>query len=242
MRRALLPASSLQAALCLAAVLVANTAAAEAARIKLDVRGFSEDKKTMLVRIDDVNNGLSLRAYEMEPGQMAKPAKKSTLEQFNKVDEIKKTKELRKKFKVKDAGTKAVKFQMQPDDPDAVLSFFGVIRGAEGERLVIACTDGARLGRVMSVPVKLDEESKQRYDASLKTIYWTADKKVLVAVVTQAIETDGFSDEHDELHVLAFRPAEVQWMEPEPKPAEAPAKDGEKKEEKKKNWWWPFGD
>lgn len=220
-----------------------GTAVAQEARVRLDVRGFSDDKKTMLVRIDDVNNGLALRAYELDSGQLAKPAKKSTLEQFAKVEEIKKTKELKKKLKIKDDGLKAVKFQIKPDDPDAVLSFFGVIRGAEGERLVVACTDGARMGKVMDVPVKVDEQSKQRYDATLKTIYWSSDKKVMVAVVTQSVDTPGFTEERDELYPLVFQADKVIWVEPESKPeAKGEQKDGDKKEDKKKKWWWPFGD
>jgi hypothetical protein len=213
-------------------------ASAQEARVRLDVRGFSADQKQMLVRIDDINNGLSFRMYDVETGV---PAKKSELVPFQKVEEIKKLKELRKKYKIKDDGVKSTHFQMDPNDPEAQLSFFGVLRGKDGERLVVACTDGARMGKVSEVKVKQDEESKARAEASLKTIYWTTDHKLMVAVVIQNIDTPGFTSDMDELHAQKFKPDDVQWVEQEQKKEEAGEKKDEKKEEKKKNWWWPFG-
>lgn len=230
----------LRLAILLAGLLLSAVALGQEAKVKLDVVGFTADQAQMLVKIDDVNNGLSLRLYDV--GDPSAPAKKSQLLPFTRANAPQVLKEAKKKYKIKDDGIKAVRFPMDPNDPEAQLSFFGVLRGKEGERLVVACTDGARMGKVSDVKVRQDEESKQRYDATLKTIYWSSDKKTMVAVVTQAIETGGFTEEKDELHAMKFKPDSVQWVEQEKPPEEKKdEKKEDKPEEKKKHWWWPFG-
>ena len=210
---------------------------AQEAKIKLDVLGFTADHKQMLVRVDDVNTGLGLRIYDVDTGA---PAKKAPLTPFQRAQEPTAIKEAKKKAKIKDDGLKAIRFAMDPNDPEAQLSFFGVVRGKEGERLVVAVTDGARMGKVLDVKVKIDEESKKRAEPSLKTIYWSTDKKLMVAVVTQLIDTPGYLSEVDEFHAQPFKPDEVQWVEqPPPEAKPEPGKE-EKKDDKKKHWWWPF--
>jgi hypothetical protein len=229
----------LRLAVLLAGLLLPLVALGQEAKVKLDVVGFTADQAQMLVKIDDVNNGLSLRLYDV--GDPSVPAKKSQLLPFTRANAPQVLKEAKKKYKIKDDGLKALHFPMDPKDPEAQLSFFGVLRGKEGERLVVACTDGARMGKVTDVKVRQDEESKARYDASLKTIYWSGDKKTMVAVITQAIDTGGFTEEKDELHALKFKPDAVQWVEQEKPPEEKKDEKKEEKKEDKKHWWWPFG-
>ncbi len=238
-----LPHNLLRAGLLLAGLLLPVLAFGQEAKIKLDVVGFTADQTQMLVKIDDVNNGLALRLYDVDlkEGAVSAPAKKSALLPFTRANAPQVLKDAKKKYKIKDDGIKAVRFAMDPNDPEAQLSFFGVLRGKEGERLVVAVTDGARMGKVTDVKVKVDEESKTRADASVKTIYWSSDKKTMVTVVTQAIETPGFTEDKDELHALKFKADSVQWVEQEAPPEKKDDKKDEKKEEKKKHWWWPFG-
>lgn len=239
-----LKARLLRLGLLLAGLLLPVLGLGQEAKIKLDVVGFTADQTQMLVKIDDVNNGLALRLYDVDlkDGALCAPAKKSALLPFTRANAPQVLKDAKKKYKIKDDGIKAVRFAMDPNDPEAQLSFFGVLRGKEGERLVVAVTDGARMGKVTDVKVKVDEESKVRAEASVKTIYWSSDKKTMVTVVNQAIETPGFSEDKDELHALKFKADSVKWVEQEP-PAEEKKDDKkeEKKDEKKKNWWWPFG-
>lgn len=192
---------------------------AQEAKQRLDILGFSADAQQMLVKIDDVNTGLNLRLYDVETGA---PAKKSVLIPYQRVEGIKVIKEAKKKYKIKDDALEDTTYPLDPKDPDKMLSFFGVMRGAE--RLVLAATDGGRMGKVSDVTVKRDEETKTLAKASQKTIYWTPDRKTMVFVVSQKLVTDGYSSDTDEFHAVRFSPDKIRWVEPAaPETAPPPA-------------------
>ncbi len=198
------------------AVLNPQQAVAQEAKQRLDILGFSADAMQMLVKIDDVNTGLNLRLYDVETGA---PAKKSVLIPYQRVEGIKVIKEAKKKYKIKDDALEDTTYPLDPKDPEKMLSFFGVMRGAE--RLVLAATDGGRMGKVGDVTVKRDEETKTLAKASQKTIYWTPDRKTMVFVVSQKLVTDGYSSDTDEFHAVRFSPDKIRWVEPAA-PATAP--------------------
>jgi predicted transcriptional regulator len=118
-----------------------------------------------------------------------------------------------------DAGVEDMLYPLDPADETKSLSFFGLM--AAKDRFVLAVTDKQRLGKIKDVPVKFDEESKVLAKVSLRSIYWTADRKLLVAVVTQRIDTGSFVSESDQLHVVRFDPKAIQWVDPTPDPPAA---------------------
>ena len=219
---------------CLLLCAVSRPAQGQEAKITMSILGFNADASTMLVKLDDVNTGLGLRVYDVESG---KPAKKSVLIPYIRADEVKLVKETRKKNKISDPGLEDTMYPLDAADEQKTLSFFGVM--AAKDRFVLAVTDKRKLGKIKDVDIRRDEETGTLAKASLKSIFWTSDRKTLVAVVTQKLDTGAYSVEGDEFHAVRFRPDDIQWVEGDP-PADE--KKDDKKEDKKpdKHWWWPF--
>lgn len=214
---------------------LARPAQAQEAKITMSILGFNADASTMLVKLDDVNTGLGLRVYDVESGR---PAKKSTLIPYIRADEVKLVKETRKKNKISDPGIEDTMYPLDPEDEQKTLSFFGVM--AAKDRFVLAVTDKRKLGKIKDVEIRKDEETGTLAKASLKSVFWTSDRKTLVAVVTQKLDTGAYSVEGDEFHAVRFKPDDIRWVEGDPPPEEEKKED--KKEDKKpeKHWWWPF--
>ncbi|MBM4344693.1 MAG: hypothetical protein FJ100_15110 [Deltaproteobacteria bacterium] len=203
------------------AVLWVPAAAVQAQEVSISfkIRGFSADQKQMLVEIDDENAaGPVLRVYDIEP-QVA-PAKKSQAIPFTRADGPKAVREARKKLKFADPGLEDMIYPLDPKDETKSLSFFGLM--AAKDRFVLAVTDKQRLGKVKDIPVKSDPETKTLAKANLRGVFWTADRKLLVAIVNQKIETGSFTSDKDEFHVVKFKPADIQWVDNAPEPAPAP--------------------
>lgn len=206
----------------LACSLVAGVALGQESKTQKQILGFSKDQKQMLVKMDDINTGLSLRLYDVETGL---PAEKSKLIEYSRGEEVATVKAAKKRFKIVDDGIESMK------NADETIAFFGV---EKGENLVVAATDYKRLGKVMAVPLKFDPETKEKAAARLKTISWTSDRKTMVLVVNQKIKGQ-FIYEKDYFHWVTPDQRKIQWVEPEEK------KQEEKKEEKKEDkGWWPF--
>jgi hypothetical protein len=220
---------------CTAAFLAtAGGAWAQESKIEFKVLGFNADAKTMLVGIEDVDTGLALRLYDVESGQ---PAKKSVLVPYIRVDGVKTIKEARKKYKITDPGVEDTIYLLDPADETKTLSFFGLM--ASKERFVLAATDKKKLGKIKDVPVQKDEETGILGTAALKSVFWTTDRKTMIAVVKHKLDTGNFSREVDEFHAIRFTPDVIRWVEQDkPKEDEKPKEEEKKKEEK--GGWWPF--
>ena len=188
----------------------------------MTVLGFTEDSKQMLVRMDDNQVGLGLRLYDVETGMPVEPWKKFPLIQFERGDEVATVKQAKRRYKIKDDGIEALK------TADEKIAFFGV---EKGENLVIAATDYKRLGKLLDVPLKKDPETKKMAQATLKSIFWTADYKHMVLVVNQKIKGQ-FLFEKDYFHWFEYKPRKILWVEPDQKKKE--------EEEKKDDSWWPW--
>lgn len=196
-----------------------DVAQAQEVSIAFKIRGFSADQRQMLVEIDDENAaGPVLRVYDIEP-QVA-PAKKSQPIPFTKADGPKAVREARKKLKFTDPGLEDMIYPLDPKDDTKSLSFFGLM--AAKDRFVLAATDKQRLGKVKDIPIKSDPETKTLAKANLRGVFWTADRKLMVAVVNQKIETGSFTSDKDEFHVIKFKPADILWVDNSPEPAPAP--------------------
>ncbi len=198
-------------------------ALAQETKVTLAVLGFTADAKQMLVQLEDDNVGTNLRLYDVATGQ---PTKKSALIPFQRGESQKVIKETRKKFKIVDPGVEDTLYPLDANDAEKTLSFFGLM--ATRERFVLAVTDRQKLGKIDDVPVRHDEGADVWAKVALKTLYWTTDRKWLVAIVTQKLKAEGLLTEVDEAHALAFHVADIRWVEPEPpkdaKPADADAK------------------
>lgn len=205
------------------ALLLPLPALAQETKVSLSVLGFTADAKQMLVQLEDDNVGTNLRLYDVATGQ---PAKKSALIPFQRGESQKVIKDTRKKYKITDLGVEDTIYPL-PGDGDKTLSFFGLM--ATKERFVLAVTDRQKLGKIMDIPAKHDESADVWAKVALKSLYWTTDRKWFVAIVTQKLKADGLLTEIDEAYAKPFAPADVQWVEPEPPPAE-PAKPAAKKD------------
>ena len=189
-------------------------ALAQEVKISFKVRGFAADQKKMLIEVEDINAaGPVLRVWDLEAGAFDKKMQPIA---FAKVNGPKAVREARKKLKFTDPGVEDMLFPLDPADETKTLSFFGLM--ATKERFVLACTDKQRLGKVKDIPIKSDEESKVMAKANLRGIFWTTDRKMLVAVVSQKIDTESFVSEKDEFHVVKFKQDEIQWVEAPPPP------------------------
>lgn len=186
-------------------------------KVTLAILGFTADAKQMLVQLEDDNVGTNLRLYDVATGQ---PAKKSALIPFQRGESQKVIQATRKKFKIVDPGIEDTLYPLGPDDPDKTLSFFGLM--ATRDRFVLAVTDRQKLGKVADIPVKHDEGADVWAKVALKALYWTTDRKWLVALVTQKLKAQGFLTEIDEPHPLAFHVTDIRWVEPEPRGAVKP--------------------
>lgn len=184
----------------------------------LRVRGFTADARQMLVELRDVNTGSGLRLYDVETG---KPAKKAPLHAFEPAEQIKVLRETKRRYKIVDPGVEDL-MGPSPDDPAQSISLFGIM--AEPSRFVLALTDRVRLGKLRDVAVRSDEETKTLAKVTLRSAFWSTDRKTLVAVVTQRLQTEGYEAELDELVGLRYGAGSVQWVDPCPEPAPAPAK------------------
>lgn len=195
-----------------ALLLLTATAWAQDAGIAYKVRGFSADQKQMLLEVNDLaGTGPVLRLYDVET---AMPAKKSQPITFARSDGPKAVREARKRYKMTDPGLEDMIYPLDASDETKTLSFFGLM--ATKERFVLAVTDKQRLGKLKDIAVKVDEESKVLAKVSLRGLYWTADRKLLVAVVTQKIDTGTFVSETDQLHIIRFQPRDIQWVDATP--------------------------
>lgn len=202
------------ALLAAAASLFAATAFGQEVAIAYKIRGFSADQKQMLVEVDDENAaGPVLKVYDIEP---LGPAKKMQPIPFTKADGPKAIREARKKLKFTDPGIEDMIYPLDPKDETKSLSFFGLM--AAKNRFVLAVTDKQRLGKVKDIEVKQDAETKTLAKANLRGVFWTTDRKLLVAVVNQKIETGTFTSDRDEFHIIKFKPDQVQWVDPTPEP------------------------
>ncbi len=209
------------AVLIFAATLLASSVGlAQASKISMTVLGFTEDGKRMLVRMDDNQVGLGLRLYDVETGMPLKPWKKYRLIQFERGHEVATVKAAKRRYKIKDNGVEALKTENEK------LAFFGV---EKGENLVIAATDYKRLGKLMDVPLKRDPETKKIAQATLRSIFWTTDRKHMVLVVNQKIKGQ-FLFEKDYFHWFEFKPTKIMWVKP----------DKKEEEEKEDDSWWPW--
>lgn len=213
-------AKGVATALGLTLLLLASSAWAEL-KTQYKIVGFTEDGTRMLVDIDDVNYGLGLRIFDVETG---KPAKRSRVIEYERADRVKAIKRAKRRYKIKDPGVESMK------TADEKISFFSI---EKGDNLVIACTDLKRLGKVTTVPIKIDEDSKQKAQARLKTIIWSTDRKIMMLVVTQKMKGQ-LLYEKDFLHYVAFKKRKISWVEPEKK------EDEKKEEEKEEKSWWHF--
>lgn len=193
-------------------------AVAQETKVTLSVLGFTADAKQMLVQLEDDNIGTNLRLYDVATGQ---PAKKSALIPFQRGESQKVISATRKKFKVTDPGVEDTIYPLDPNDPEKTLSFFGLM--ATRERFVLAVTDRQKLGKVADIAIKKDEGTQTLAKAALKSLYWTTDRKWLVAIVTQKLKADGLLTEIDEAHALPFQPGDIRWVEPEPPASPTPA-------------------
>ncbi len=200
------------------------SAQAQETKVTLAVLGFTADAKQMLVQLEDDNVGTNLRLYDVAAGQ---PAKKSALIPFQRGESQKVIKETRKKFKIVDPGLEDTIYPLDPNDAEKTLNFFGLM--ATRDRFVLAVTDRQKLGKIADVAVKHDEGADVWAKVALKSLYWTTDRKWLVAIITQKLKADGLLTEVDEPHALAFQVKDIRWVEadppPEAKPADAKAKD-----------------
>lgn len=198
--------------LWLTGLLLAVSAHAQEVRTSYKIRGFAPDQKQMLVQIDDINSADPfLQLWDVDPPAPAKKAQKIA---FSKADGPKFIRETRKKMKFADAGLEDTIYPLDPKDETKTLSFFGLM--ATKDRFVLACTDKQRLGKVKDVPIKIDEETKTPAKALLKGVFWTSDRKLMIAVVSQKIDTGTFLSEKDEFHVIRFKPSDIQWIDPTP--------------------------
>ncbi len=189
-------------------------ALAQEVKISYKVRGFSADQKKMLVEVEDINNSTPfLRIWDLEASAFDEKFKLP----FAKVDGPKTVRETRKKQKLVDAGVEDMLYPLDPKDETKTLSFFGLM--ATKERFVLAVTDKQRLGKVKDIPIKVDEETKTLAKANLRGIYWSTDRKLLVAVVSQKIDVGSFVSERDEFHVVKFKTDDILWVDPSPAPA-----------------------
>lgn len=211
---------------------------AQEAKLTLAVLGFTADQKQMLVQLEDDSIGTNLRLYDVgtgQAGQQSQPAKKSQLIPFQRGESQKVIKETRRKFKIVDPGLEDTLYPVDEKDPDKDLSFFGLM--ASKDRFVLAVTDRVRLGKIADIEVKQDEETKTWAKVALKSLYWTTDRKTLVAVVTQKLKVEGLNKEIDEAHAFPFKIDEIHWVEAE-KDEKPPEKPPEVKPPEKS--WWKF--
>lgn len=192
-------------------------ASAQEANQHLRIRGFTADAKQMLVELHDVNTGASLRLYDVDTG---KPAKKAQLHVFEPAEQIKVLRETKRRYKIVDPGVEDL-MGPSPDDPAQQVSLFGIM--AEPTRFVLAVTDRVRLGKLRDLAVRTDEESKTLAKVTLRSAWWTTDRKTLVAVVTQRLATEGYEAELDELVGIRYAAGVVQWVDPCPEPPAQPA-------------------
>ncbi len=190
-------------------------------KVTLAVLGFTADAKQMLVQLEDDNIGTNLRLYDVASGQ---PAKKSALIPFQRGESQKVIQATRKKFKIVDPGLEDTLYPLDAKDAEKSLSFFGLM--AARDRFVLAVTDRQKLGKIADIEVRHDEGSDTWAKVALKTLYWTTDRKWLVAVVTQKLKAEGLLTEVDEAHALAFQVGDIRWVESDPpaKPAAGDAK------------------
>ncbi len=214
-RRSLAHATA--AALVLTLVLPGVAGATEQ-KTQLSILGFTKDAKKMLVDIDDINYGRGLRLYDVETGQ---PAKRARVVEYERAEKIKTVKRAKRRYKIKDAGLESMK------TADEKIAFFSV---EKADKLVIACTDYKRLGKITDIPLRVDKDTGEMAQARLKTIMWTSDRKTMVLVVTQKMKGK-FVYEKDFFHFVPFKKRKIMWVEPEEK---------KKKEKKEDKGWWPF--
>ncbi len=198
-------------------------AAAQETKVTLAVLGFTADAKQMLVQLEDDNIGTNLRLYDLATGQ---PAAKSVLIPFHRGESQKVIQATRKRFKIVDLGLEETLYPQDPNDAEKTLSFFGLM--ATRDRFVLAVTDRQKLGKIADIPVRHDAGTDVWAKVALKSLYWTTDRKWLVAVVTQKLKAEGLLTEVDEPHACAFRVTDIRWVEPEPQKDAKPA-DGDAK-------------
>ncbi|MCO4759882.1 MAG: hypothetical protein KC502_00100 [Myxococcales bacterium] len=188
-------------------------------KTQYSIIGFTKDGKRMLVDIDDVNYGHGLRIFDVETG---KAAKRSRVIEYERADKVKTIKRAKRRYKIKDLGIESMKTE------DEKISFFSI---EKADDLIIACTDLKRLGKVTSVPLKVDKDTGQKAQARLKTIMWTTDRKTMILVVTQKMKGQ-LLYEKDFLHYVKFKKSGISWVE---------SKEEKKEdEEEDKGSWWQF--
>ena len=188
---------------------------AQESKISMTVLGFTKKADQMLVKMDDNQVGLGVRLYDVKTGMPVKPWRKFPLIQYERGDQVKVIKRAKRKYKIVDPGIESLKTE------DEKIAFFGV---EKGENLVIAATDYKRLGKVSDVPLKRDPETKKMAQGTLKTVFWSANRKTMVMVVNQKIKGQ-FLFEKDYFHSMPFKKKKILWIEAE---------------EKEDDSWWPF--
>ena len=201
-----------------AMVLFASASLAQESKITMSVIGFTIDAKHMLVKMDDNQVGLGVRLYDVKTGMPAKPWRKFPLIQYERGDRIKVIKRAKRKYKIVDPGIESLK------TGDETIAFFGV---EKGENLVIAVTDYKRLGKITDIALKRDPETKTMAQGTLKSVFWSSDRKTMVLVVNQKIKGQ-FLFEKDYFHSFLFKKKIIRWVE------------AEEKEKEDGSWWWPF--
>jgi len=183
----------------------ARAAIAQEVKISFEIMGFNKDNTKMLVKIDDNNEGLAHALFDVPTAKRSvdKKDRKLPKEPFEPKDRFDALKKARKKHKIVDEGV------VDNTAPDGKITIFGVTKK---ENLVIACTDLKRLGKVMDVAYRVDQETQATAKAQLKQVVWAKDGRTVIFVVTQKM-TGAFTSERDELWFYEYDPTKILWVE-----------------------------
>jgi hypothetical protein len=190
----------------------------------LDVLGFAEDGKQMLVRTESTETAPTIRLYDIKLGQVqeaARPASRPRPEAVDPATEARTVRRFKRRYRIKQDAVEDLRTE------DKKLAFFGVLKD---EELVLAATDYKKLGKVAGIPRARDAQTGEIAESTLKRMYWTPDRKIVAAVITQRFAK--LSIERDELHVLKFLASEIRWVKTEA--------DKKKEEEEEDDGWWIF--
>jgi hypothetical protein len=158
--------------------------------------GFSKKEKVFCVRVIDPNRGNYFSVRKTRTGKKIKD------HPYHEDNEKRVLKRLLKAHSIDDEGVP------NAASPDGSVTLVGTQKGAQFEILALA-SDGR--GVLQTIELETDADTGNPAQASLKSVIWSSNGKVVVLIVHQAL-SGSFIAKRDHVFVQRYRAWKVQWQ------------------------------
>ncbi len=165
-------------------------------REEIEFVGFSSKEKVFCVRVIDPNRGNYFSVRKTRTGKKVKD------HPYHEENEKRVLKRVLRTHAIDDEGIP------NAASPDGSITLVGTQKGSQFEILALA-SEGR--GILQTIDLEQDGDTGRPAQASLKSVIWSSNGKVVVLIVHQSL-TGRLSAERDHVYVQRYKSYKVQWQ------------------------------